>query len=169
MSLATPLLRAGFALAVVSLIGCQASPTAPSATAGPAGLRLTMSIAPGLLLSQPARGCADAGDVRPVWRYTVSLRNDETEPARLVTLVRLKDATPYGGARDVMQLDAAALAAAFGTDTIPPGGAISAAQCIEGWGGADLTYSVTDTRGRVATSPVTMMHPGFSADVFRRP
>lgn len=171
MSPATPLLRIAFALAIVSLTGCQAGPTAPSAAASvpPASLRVTMSISPDLLLSQPERGCDNTGDIRPVWRYAVTLRNDEREPARLVALVRLKDATPYGGGRDVARFDATALAAAFGSDTIPPAGEVSAAQCVEGWGGADLTYSLTDARGRVATSPSILMHPGFVVDVFPRP
>lgn len=170
MSHAAPLLRVAFALAlaVVSSSGCQASPTAPSATTGPVALRVTMSIAPALLVSQGERGCANAGDVLAVWRYTVTLRNDDLEPARLAALVRLKDATPYGGTRDVERLDAAGLTAAFGTDTIAPGGEVTAAQCIAGWGAADLTYTLADARGRVATSPVTLMHQGFIVDVFPR-
>lgn len=158
--------RLTLAGAIALLSGCQAGPTAPSAAASapPAPLRLTIAISPNLLLSQGERGCANEGDIRPVWRYQLTLRNDEPEPARLVTLVRLKDATPYGGARDVARLDGTELAAAFGTDTIPPGGDVSAAQCVEGWGGADLTYSITDARVRVATSPVTLMHPGFAVN-----
>lgn len=161
--------RLTLAGSIALLSGCQAGPTAPSAAAGapPAALRVTIAISPNLLLSLPERGCANEGAIRPVWRYQLTLRNDETEPARLVAMVRLKDATPYGGARDVERLDTAGLAAAFGTDTIAPGGEVTTAQCIEGWGGADLTYTVADARGRVATSPVTLMHPGFAVNSVR--
>lgn len=165
-----PSIRGVFALAFAWLAGCQSSPTAPTEAApgrAPVALRVTISVTPETLLSLPERGCANEGEMRAVWRYGVTLRNDETEPTRLVALVRLKDATPYGGTRDVARLEGTALSAAFGTDTIPPAGEISAAQCVEGWGGADLVYTVTDARGRVATSPVTLMHPGFAVNSVR--
>lgn len=164
-----PSLRAFFALAAVGLSGCQSSPTAPSGAAQRASeLRIMLSIAPEPLISQPERGCQGTGSVTHVWRHTVTIRNDEPAPLRVVRLTRLLDASAYGGGVQVDELDAPALAAAIGSDALAPGAEVSWAQCAESPGASDMVYVLVDAQGRTATSPRTTLHPGFVIDVFPR-
>lgn len=166
-----PPLRALFASLALALAGCQAGPTAPTAAGRgqPIAARVGLATAPALLLSQPEPGCDGTGQVTHVWRYRLTIRNDEPVPVRLVSLVRLRDASAYGGVRHVDRLEAAELAAALGTGALAPGDEASLGQCIEAGGASDVHYTVMDARGRVATSMPTTLHPGYSIDAFPRP